>query len=200
VSRQVIHQGALLMRQRTTEVRALIEDIQTLFDYSYWANDRLCVVLSQLTTEQFTQPVAGSYGSIRNTMVHMLSAEWGWLERCGGAARGPALSGQDYPTVTSLFDQWHYVEGCVREFLSTPATTISRGSWSLRSAGATGRYAWNNCCTMRPSMAFIIGVRSPCCCGCSATFPETSTSFCTTRDAKRTRARASRPERCRNTK
>jgi uncharacterized damage-inducible protein DinB len=54
------------MRQRTTEVRALIEDIKTLFDYSSWANDRLCVVLSQLTTEQFTQPVAGSYGSIRN--------------------------------------------------------------------------------------------------------------------------------------
>jgi uncharacterized damage-inducible protein DinB len=54
----------------------MVEDLKTLFDYSYWANDRLCGVLSQLTTEQFTQPVAGSYGSIRNTMVHILSAEW----------------------------------------------------------------------------------------------------------------------------
>jgi uncharacterized damage-inducible protein DinB len=68
-----------------------VEDLRTLFDYSYWANERVCDRLSQLTTEQFTQPVAGSYGSIRNTMVHMLSAEWGWLERCGGAPRGPAL-------------------------------------------------------------------------------------------------------------
>jgi uncharacterized damage-inducible protein DinB len=97
----------------------MVEDLKTLFDYSYWANDRLCGVLSQLTTEQFTQPVAGSYGSIRNTMVHMLSAEWGWLERCGGAARGPALNSQDYPTVTSLFERWRHVEACVREFLST---------------------------------------------------------------------------------
>jgi uncharacterized damage-inducible protein DinB len=96
-----------------------VEDLKTLFDYSYWANDRLCGVLSQLTTEQFTQPVAGSYGSIRNTMVHMLSAEWGWLERCGGAARGPALNAQDYPTVTALFDLWRHVEARVREFLST---------------------------------------------------------------------------------
>jgi uncharacterized damage-inducible protein DinB len=97
----------------------MVEDLKTLFDYSYWANDRLCGVLSQLTTEQFTQPVAGSYGSIRNTMVHMLSAEWGWLERCGGAARGPALNAQDNPTVTSLFERWRHVEACVREFLST---------------------------------------------------------------------------------
>ena len=57
-------------------------------------------VLSQVTTEQFTQPVAGSYGSIRNTMVHMLSAEWGWLERCGGAARGAhaELDGERAPS------------------------------------------------------------------------------------------------------
>ena len=96
-----------------------VEDLKTLFDYSCWANAGLRDVLSQVTTEQFTQPVAGSYGSIRNTMVHMLSAEWGWLERCGGAARGPALNAQDYPTVTALFDLWRQVEARVREFLST---------------------------------------------------------------------------------
>ena len=96
-----------------------VQDLKGLFDYGYWANDRLGGVLSELTTDQFTQSVAGSYGSIRNTMVHMLSAEWGWLERCGGTPRGPALNAQDYPTVASLFDRWKYVESRVREFLST---------------------------------------------------------------------------------
>lgn len=96
-----------------------VEDLETLFDYSYWANDGLRDVSSQMTAEQFTRPVAGSYGSVRNTMVHMLSAEWGWLERCGGAARGPALKPDDYPTVTSVFDRWHYVETRVREFVAT---------------------------------------------------------------------------------
>ena len=38
----------------------------------------------------------GSYGSIRNTLVHALSTEWGWLDRCGGAKRGPALKGEDF--------------------------------------------------------------------------------------------------------
>ena len=96
-----------------------VEDLKALFDYSYWANSGLRDVLSHVTTEQFTQPVAGSYGSIRNTMVHMVSAEWGWLERCGGATRGPALNAQDYPTVTALFDLWRHVEARVREFLSS---------------------------------------------------------------------------------
>ena len=95
-----------------------VNDLQTLYDYSYWANRKLFDVLAAVTPEQFTQSVAGSYGSIRNTMVHMLSAEWGWLDRCGGATRGPALVASDYPTATSLIERWALVEAKVREFLA----------------------------------------------------------------------------------
>jgi uncharacterized damage-inducible protein DinB len=94
------------------------KDLQALYDYGYWANGKLLEVVSQLTPEQFTQPLTGSYGSVRNTMVHILSAEWGWLDRCAGEQRGPALVAADYPTVTSLIDRWHEVEAHVREFLS----------------------------------------------------------------------------------
>jgi uncharacterized damage-inducible protein DinB len=51
-------------------------DLERLYDYHYWANRRLLETVSQLTPEQFTQNVAGSYGSIRSTLVHVLSAEW----------------------------------------------------------------------------------------------------------------------------
>ena len=94
-----------------------VKDLETMFDYGYWANRKLIEVISQLTPEQFTQSVAGSYGSVRNTMVHVLSAEWGWLDRCGGPQRGAALSAADFPTVTSLLDRWQQVEAYVREFL-----------------------------------------------------------------------------------
>jgi uncharacterized damage-inducible protein DinB len=96
----------------------VVKDLEALFDYSYWANRKLFEVLSQLTDEQFVQPVAGSYGSIRNTLVHVLSAEWGWLDRCGGAQRGPALKAADYPTLASVRDRWQQVEQHVRGFLS----------------------------------------------------------------------------------
>ena len=95
-----------------------VKDLEVLYDYGYWANRKLFDVISHLTPEQFTQAVAGSYGSIRNTMVHVLSAEWGWLSRCGGPERGPALKPGDYPAVESLVETWGKVEGYVREFLS----------------------------------------------------------------------------------
>ena len=95
-----------------------VKDLERLYDYSYWANKKLFQVASQLTSEQFTQTVAGSYGSIRNTLVHVLSAEWGWLDRCGGPERGPALRPDDFPTLESLVNAWRTVEGYVREFLS----------------------------------------------------------------------------------
>jgi uncharacterized damage-inducible protein DinB len=95
-----------------------VKDLEALYDYSYWANNKLFQVMAQLTPDQFTQSVGGSYGSIRNTMVHTLSAEWGWLDRCGGPERGLRLNPDDYPTVESLIETWNKVEGYVREFLS----------------------------------------------------------------------------------
>jgi hypothetical protein len=72
-------------------------------------------------------------------MVHMLSAEWGWLDRCGGAARGAALSATDYPTLGSLLDRWRQVESSMREFLSTLPTRTSAGLWSSQLAAAPDR-------------------------------------------------------------
>jgi len=95
-----------------------VKDIETLYDYGDWANKKLFNVISQLAPEQFTRSVGGSYGSIRNTLVHALSAEWGWLDRCGGQERGPTLNAADYPTLESVITTWARVEGYVREFLS----------------------------------------------------------------------------------
>jgi uncharacterized damage-inducible protein DinB len=95
-----------------------VKDLENLFDYGYWANHKLFEVLTQLTPEQFAQPVSGSHGSVRNTMVHALSAEWGWLGRCGGPERGAALKPEDYPTAAALIDKWSQIEGYVRKFLS----------------------------------------------------------------------------------
>jgi len=96
-----------------------VRDLELLYDYGYWANRRLLDAMAQLAPEQFTQPVAGSYGSIRNTMVHVLSAEAGWLERCGGPRRGPRLNPSDFPTIDSVTQAWSRVEAHVRAFLAT---------------------------------------------------------------------------------
>jgi uncharacterized damage-inducible protein DinB len=95
-----------------------LKDLEVLYDYGYWANRRLFEVIAQLTAEQFTRPVAGGHGSIRNTMVHVLSAEAGWLDRCGGPKRGPRLNPDDFPTIESIIQAWNKVEAHMREFLA----------------------------------------------------------------------------------
>jgi uncharacterized damage-inducible protein DinB len=95
-----------------------INDFHRLYDYSYWANERLFGVIRNLTTDEFTRSVGGTYGSIRNTLVHTLSAEWGWLDRCGGPSRGERLDPLMYPTVQSVLDTWTQVERHMRAFLA----------------------------------------------------------------------------------
>jgi uncharacterized damage-inducible protein DinB len=96
-----------------------VKDLTDQYDYGYWANKKLFGVIARLTPEEFTRTVAGSYGSIRNTMVHILSAEAGWLDRCGGAKRGPRLDPADFPTAESVVQAWTNVEAHVREFLAS---------------------------------------------------------------------------------
>ena len=89
-----------------------VKDLERLYDYGYWANKKLLAVVAQLTPEQFTQTVAGSYGSVRNTLVHILSAEWGWLDRCGGCTelaaqvhgRGTSSAAQKLDSIRAVRD------------------------------------------------------------------------------------------------
>ena len=97
-----------------------VDDLAIRYDYGYWANRKLFDVISQLSPEQFTRGVAGGWGSIRTTMVHVLSAEWGWLSRCGGRPERPSrldpatLSNMAFPDgnasrgrLTRLGREWH---------------------------------------------------------------------------------------------
>jgi uncharacterized damage-inducible protein DinB len=95
-----------------------VNDLKSLFDYGHWANRKLFAVISQLTPDQFTKPLSGDHGSVRKTMVHILSAEWGWVRRCSGLERGTPLNPDDYPTAAAFVEAWKRVEAHTREFFS----------------------------------------------------------------------------------
>ena len=94
-----------------------VADLITLYDFSYWANARLMKVLEKLTDDELTRVVSGGHGSIQSTLVHIMSAEWGWLERSGGPKRGPRLNPADFPTLASIRQTWAGLEENVRGFL-----------------------------------------------------------------------------------
>ena len=55
------------------------DDIQLLFEYDRWANNRVLQAASALSTEQVTRDLGGSFHSVRDTLLHIISGEWGWL-------------------------------------------------------------------------------------------------------------------------
>ena len=55
------------------------EDILLLYEYDRWANNRVLRSISGLTPEQFTRDLGGSFRSVRDTLVHIIGGEWGWL-------------------------------------------------------------------------------------------------------------------------
>lgn len=55
------------------------DDIQLLFEYDRWANNRVFHAASTLTSEEFTRDLGGSFHSVRDTLVHIVGGEWGWL-------------------------------------------------------------------------------------------------------------------------
>jgi len=54
-------------------------DIQLLYKYDRWANNRVLQAVSALSPEQFTHDLGGSFRSVRDTLVHIIGGEWGWL-------------------------------------------------------------------------------------------------------------------------
>ena len=89
-------------------------DLRELIDYNYWARDRIFEVVAALTPEQYTRAMGNSFSSIRETLVHVYSAEWVWLSRWQGVSPSAALSPDEWPDLPSLVSSWSELEAKVR--------------------------------------------------------------------------------------
>ncbi len=82
------------------------EAIQELFSYNYWAFDRVWACIAQLTDEQFTQDVDYSRGSIRNQVVHLMSATQRWVYRLQQLEPPPRMVNEDFTTLAQTKAKW----------------------------------------------------------------------------------------------
>jgi uncharacterized damage-inducible protein DinB len=105
------------------------DDIQLLYGYDRWANNRVLQAVSVLSAEQFTRDLGGGFRSVRDTLVHIIGGEWGWLtywkEASPGSAfvtdlwnRHDALFHPDrFPNFTAVKSKWAEVEKEQVEFV-----------------------------------------------------------------------------------
>ncbi|MGE0453806.1 MAG: DinB family protein [Vicinamibacteria bacterium] len=59
-------------------------ELNDLVGYDAWANARMVAAFQELSDEAFAAPAASSFGSVRDTFAHIVSAEWIWLRRWKG--------------------------------------------------------------------------------------------------------------------
>ena len=93
--------------------------IHKQFEYDRWANARMLGVVAGLSPEAFLKDLGSSFGSIRNTAAHIISAEWAWLERWNGTSPKQMLDPTGFPDVAALRARWAQVEQDQKNFLQS---------------------------------------------------------------------------------
>ena len=62
-----------------------INTLDKMFEYNLWANTQLIELCGKLTDEQLEVEVEGAFGRIQPTLVHIIRAEGGYLNRLTGS-------------------------------------------------------------------------------------------------------------------
>jgi uncharacterized damage-inducible protein DinB len=110
------------------------DDIHLLYEYDRWANRRVLQAASALGTEQFTRDLGGAFRSVRDTLVHIIAGEWGWLEYWRACLKGQSIDSAflpdldrrlatlfapaAFPDVAAVERKWTEVEKEQVEFLN----------------------------------------------------------------------------------
>ena len=96
-----------------------IDAIRELYDYNHWANQRVLSAMTPLTDDMFTRNMGNSFVSLRDTLAHILGAEWIWLERWLGRSPNALLSASDFPTLQALQRRWAAVRLNQNQYIQT---------------------------------------------------------------------------------
>jgi len=92
-------------------------EIQRLYDYNSWANERVLESLRPIGQEVFLANKKASHGSIRGIVAHIAGAEWIWLERWKGFSPPRLLSETEFETLEVARDRLLKIDHDLREFV-----------------------------------------------------------------------------------
>ena len=94
-----------------------LETIRTLYDYHYWARDRVLAAAQFITTEQLIEPQGHSFDTLQATLVHLMNSEQMWLGRWQGQADKPPLNPADFPMVDGIRMYWESIQMRLHKFI-----------------------------------------------------------------------------------
>jgi len=107
--------------------------------HGVWANEKLVERCRALTEEQLELTVPGTYGTIRNTLAHIVASEEGYLVRLlGSLLHEPPLREQDLATLDGIAAHMPHVTNAVERLFAKASPDPDRvlADTPLRRPGA----------------------------------------------------------------
>ncbi|MGH6689469.1 MAG: DinB family protein [Gammaproteobacteria bacterium] len=96
----------------------IVETMRTLYQYNAWANARVLDTAERLGPEPFATPHDAACPSVRDTLVHTMSAQWIWLERWLGRSPTTMFEARDFPDLASIRARWTEIERDTQRFVA----------------------------------------------------------------------------------
>jgi uncharacterized damage-inducible protein DinB len=92
--------------------------MRTLYEYNYWATDRILGAAAGVPAEDFAAASLG-YARLRQTLAHTLGAEWIWRSRWQGVSPAAMLDASEFATLDALRARWDDERRQMEAFLDT---------------------------------------------------------------------------------
>jgi uncharacterized damage-inducible protein DinB len=94
------------------------DDFRQFYEYHFSENGRLWDRCLSLTDEQFARPSDYSRGSVKEQVLHMMSAERYWFGGLSGIEVPGDLDPADFPDRPAIRSRWDEIEGGQRSYLA----------------------------------------------------------------------------------
>ena len=95
------------------------EELRELFAFNTWAARRMFESLAVLSQDELTRDLGNSFPSIRDTLIHIVGADWVWLERWHGTSPRAFPDAASLATLQDIALRWQQIDDARRTFLSS---------------------------------------------------------------------------------
>lgn len=111
------------------------KDIELLFQYNDWANERILDRAEEVSLEQLTSPNELGWGSLRGALVHLMDAEYVWRNLLREGVFIGELKPEDYPDVPAIRARWAEERSAFWDYLNSLSNDDLTGTVSYEGDG-----------------------------------------------------------------
>jgi len=105
-------------------------EVTLLFAYDAWATERIFGQAAKVSEAELLAPRPFGQGSLRDILVHMMSAMWIWRTRCqAGQSPTHFLAASDFADIAAVRSRWQAESTAIRDYVAGLGETDLGGTF-----------------------------------------------------------------------